>query len=118
MRDRESGQQRLFNQLLATDIQFQFDVVLGLPVDFFDGGLVAAHQASGLARGPHGAGEGFWHFVHFEWVRRSAALAFLLRIFHVSLNCLRTQARFPHVLSLYPLRLLSLLVGCPHHGQI
>jgi hypothetical protein len=54
-----------------------------------------------------------------QWVQRRAALAFfLLRIFHVSLICLRTQAGFPHDLSLYPLRLSSLLVGWPHHGQI
>ena len=58
------------------------------------------------------------HAWPFERVRRRAALASLLRIFHVSLNCLRTQARFPHVLSLCPLSLSSLLVGCPHHGQI
>src|ERR1017187_6495696 len=45
-RVREGGEQGFLDQLLATDIQFQFDVVLGLLIDFFDGGSVAAHQAS------------------------------------------------------------------------
>ena len=61
-RVRESGQQGSLDQFLAADIQFQFDVVLGLLVDFFDRGLVAAHQAAGLARGLHGASQGLGQF--------------------------------------------------------